>query len=198
MGEQSKIARIKEMIIKALTRVEERSIRVFWVSELAQCLRKSFYERKYPVPPNEAMVMGRETHEVIANKLKIEEFEDAVYGVKAVAKIEDITIRGEADIVTPEAVIELKVSKDPRLKEYYVRQVCYYKKMLGKQEAYVAIIHSGSLNVSVYKIENCYEDLEKRAQTLFKHLVENKLPEAERGEWCGICPFTLKCLKDQK
>jgi len=198
VGEASELNRVKAIVERLVKKKREVPPNRVWVREIAQCLRRSWYERHSERRVSDALVIGAEVHSWIEEADIPEDIADAVVDVPMIYQTGGVNIVGRADIVTHDSVIEVKVSRDPRPREEHVRQGCYYKKILGKEKLYIAIVHVPTNNIVAYRIDNCYDDMEERAQRLFESLVLNKRPPQELGQWCQYCAFYNQCMDDAR
>lgn len=175
---------------------------IIHVSEIATCLRKAFYNRKFGDEQlshldNKKIVilaMGNSIHLALQNVL------NGDYSVEKEIekKHNNITLMGTPDAYNQNHVLEIKsVSKTPSEPyDHHVIQLNAYLGMLNTREGYLIYINKKNGEVKVFKLqfdETLYHQTLERAKKLSKALSENKSPEAETGFLCKYCEWDGQC-----
>ncbi len=174
----------------------------YWVSELSQCIRKAYYNRKnnYKVPTNGAMLAGTMFHETFPKIAeKVEEFKEAKYEVKMEYPHEDFIISGRADIVTPDCVYDIKFSGSKDISKHYKLQANAGALILNKPNYGVIIVNSRNLSVQFFKTEasaDLFEIVTKKAEALHEAMTKDYAPAGPDYNWeCGYCEWKKTCLQ---
>lgn len=172
----------------------------FYVTELLYCPLRSYLDRVDPSPPplESAILMeiGRHIHELVARAAI-----DA--GFQAEVPVEHscgtATITGRADIVAPDAVVEVKtVAETPsRPHDEHALQAWFYAEVLGKRLAQILYISRLGGDAVAYPAEPPAEGaaatLCRRALLLKTALESGQEPGCIPGPWCRTCPYRQRC-----
>ena len=192
------------MIVEELFRskVEESKKHVkgedeVYVTDLTRCPLKAKYEQMYPELKeaenySPAAVLGDLVHRGLEAFLK-EKFnaEVEVEGSKTV-QIDGraITVKGRADALTPEYVIEIKTSRADRglPLEHHVLQVRFYLWLFNRKKGLLLYVTPD--RVTEYEISDPPDEAE-----VLRHLEDLlRVRYAPKFKWeCNYCPFSVLC-----
>jgi len=190
---------IKEHIIQ---KTEEDFARVdnhLYVTELTDCIRKAYFERKSPIEPDFErrffVYRGKIFHELWAPLFQANDVR-VTHRLKGVPAI----ISGRIDFVKNGAVYELKTCRTPPAKprEHHIWQVSAYAWMGGYTKAflvYVSFEPPKIFEIPLDRAEEIMEELERRAKVLYQALA-NDVPPEPLGKWewsCDYCLYREKC-----
>lgn len=182
----------------------------FSPSLLGACYRRQYWNRldePKTNPPDERALrifaVGNIFHEFVQQFIEKEKTE---------VVIETENFYGRADIVTEDAVVDIKSQHSKGFwwmkkegydisKEKYnnIMQVVFYAKELGKPWARLVFISKDDLIVEEYgfSVEKWLPEIEKEINTLVELWRGGKLPEAEPrlygGKECEWCAYLDKC-----
>jgi len=186
---------------------------VVWITEVADCLRKSFYTRVRGREVRgfaEAMpiAMGSSLHRYI------EEAVTRFLGdrVRTEVPVEhhipevDVTIRGKADVVVEldrKAVFEIKATtkngNDVKPLPQHVMQLQFYLNTLKIDTGAIVFVTPERIRVfPVTRDPKVMDTIEYRAAVLAYCLRKQKAPRREvKPYFCNACPFRFMCLGHQ-
>jgi len=167
-----------------------------WImpSEITTCLRKSFYIRKKGKNViGESAVYGIAIHNTVqdvAKKFNCE-IEKEVNG-----KIDGIEIKGRADLVCSDSVIEIKTTTIHDQRHYF--QLAIYAKLLNLNKAYMLYIDRDTANITFFQIDISFvlPFAIERVRAFTNALVNNKLPSKEYSSLCKYCIYKTYCDND--
>ncbi|MCD6300882.1 MAG: CRISPR-associated protein Cas4 [Staphylothermus sp.] len=172
---------------------------VVYVTELVSCPMKHYLRERYPTLMlqlnfNEKILLGKLVHEGVESVLyKIMQFgEDAEIEVPVTREVNGVVINGRADIVTSNAVIELKTTRSTKdlPHENHKLQAAIYANLLRKPKAIlVYIVLNNEVNILEYEVEPLSDEQLSKLVDELKH----KSP-APRFPWeCNYCVFKQFC-----
>jgi len=178
---------------------------VIHVSEVTQCLRKSYYQRRRAsrmTGMEAVIIIGSMIHLAIQDVLRRYNFRPEF---RIGMKEGGVTLIGHIDAYDPDnnIVLEFKtVDKIPEGRPWrsHEWQAKAYATMVDTDQAYIIYISRGRGDVKVYRVKKDQELLEHlldRAKELSRALRENEPPEPERGPWCNYCPWKWSCFKSR-
>lgn len=188
----------------------ERPSDTIWITEIAGCLRKAYYDRVEPAKFEGAqsvlIFFGEALHsrlELVLNKLYGNIFRSEVEVDTFVEDGDNIfKITGRADLVAEEfdTVVEIKtcgeIPDQPLLP--HKRQLQYYLNLTGFNTGVLLYIaRDGAMRTFVMKRDPAYEEeMIQRAKALYYALKYRRLPKGERLPiFCNSCPYRLlKCM----
>ena len=173
-------------------------------SELCYCLRKAFIMRKHDIKTqiNRYLIAGLMMHERFPKIIKgMREFKNAKYEVECNVDFGEFTISGRADIVTPNAIYELKhagikfVNSCP---PQYSMQANAYANALDKNQWKIMVVDATNLNVQVYegtKSTSEYKLFVTRAKQVHEAMHGGEVPEGPEYSWeCYFCDKEAKSI----
>jgi len=194
--EQSLAEEIRRAVIRAVEqRRDNLAENIVYVTDVSQCLRKTFLEYRYPQRKTKQMVYGEFLHtDVIPRIAKYLEGHKVEYEVMLTKDIEGISLVGRADLVVDGFPVELKFSN--RVYDWYKLQAEYYAYMLNTNRYYIVLVTDYGY-VDVVEYDRMYTDAElvDRVKRLVEHIRSGKEPEPERSEMCRFCQFRKTCLQ---
>lgn len=174
------------------------SYNVICVTEVSQCLLKSWFSRTLRAPPSEnkviLMVLGDSTHYLMKDYFPLGEGEkfhekDIGNGVKLV---------GRVDRLLEDCIIEFKtVSRLPNEPyEIHVNQTQLYLWLFEKEKAFIVYVSRSNGKVKifeVYKDDEKISELLERARLFANYLKEGRMPPRERNNLCNYCEYKQLC-----
>ena len=175
------------------------------VTELVQCLRKSWFSRKFGDVEKLShlsdtkcviLALGILAHRELARRLEPLGFScevDLEYRVR-----DGLILCGRPDAVGENCVLEFKTvsSIPPNPYEHHYLQINTYLYMAGKQYGYLIYIskRDGVIKVfDVYRSEEYWRYVLTRAEKYQRYLVEDVCPPAEVHYLCQYCEWWLLC-----
>jgi len=203
--EEERLAREVEIVLHSDDRV--RGPNEVFVTDLIQCFRRSWFEMKFRARPRPTpvMVLGRLLHDALPGLFfGSKRFLGARWEVECSHDLGNgWALKGRADCVTEDAVIEFKFTREPEFnpaKAMYYAQVSAYCFMLGKVKGYLVLIDRNSMKVKAYPCEpdeDVWKNMLDRARLLIDSL-EGDVPvnDSPLFEWeCKHCPWSVICSK---
>jgi len=197
------LAAIERAVLLEVSELTRAPPDVVWVTEVSRCIRQSFYSRIFIKTPDfgaaYSILRGRLLHEVILGNMPIGVTEDKE-GTRSITVEGEglkVEVRGRADLVVGEYIVDLKTSERPPEKppEEYRNQVQLYMELYGKKRGLIVYItREGLKHFIEERDERRISELKQKALKLSKALRENKLPEPETGPWCKWCPWATQDL----
>ncbi len=213
--------------IREETGRETNGAYVFNITELVECPKKAYMYRVVPEDQWKLNIvdriyssyytrLGSLIHDVlqamIAGRSEVGVADEWEYGGTT------ITVKGRADIVLRDAVIEIKSTRVQSVKKYGIRlahliQLAWYMKMLDKTKGFLLYVDRAEPRLLVvYVTPDSYrgpiafheflnlvrQDIRKRAEQIVDWLRENKEPDeivGVRATWCKWCPFRKLCTR---
>jgi len=181
------------------------------VHEIVQCLRKSYYERKYGssdfnhLSDTKCVILGLGliTHDAL-EALFMEYFKaDVEVPFELEFRVRDKLFKlvGTVDVALADAIVDLKtVNKIPdRPYDHHYDQVQLYMYLSDAPIAYIVYICKKDGRVKVFQVtrdENRISHLLNRAYDYAIYLIEDKVPPAEPNVLCKYCEYSLKCFSN--
>jgi len=196
--------------------MENKTMRVT-MSELAKCLRQSYYYSKYPdTEINDKIVMGWENHNWLQEHLS-DELEKRGYKCTSEAELYYYDLKGKADLYCrsddEKILFEFKFTSNATatnvLLPWYRRQLKYYLAALDYlgDKNVRGILLLSTFNLQIYYLEEIVlsedemkkvkEEMDMRYEYLLNAKKLNIEPEREKGPWCNICRFRQICYSDR-
>lgn len=187
-------------------------------SQLGRCYRYQLWNRKNEIPSNPTDILGLRKFAV--GKIFHNWIQDLLVDVQSEVMVEQDDIFGYADLVTPEAVIDLKTTHSKAFwymqKETYdvnvekydnILQVCLYAMILKRPEARLCMISKDDLCMTEYgfDVEKWKPEVEKELKAVRNNWTRGELPPPEprafgkkECSWStGCCMYRDKCFKLQ-
>jgi len=183
------------------------------VHEVVQCLRKSYYERKYyskryeHISDTKSVILGLglAVHEALENIFSRvlgaeceKEFVKTVYIAG-----NDIKVVGTVDLWINGTVVDLKtVNKIPdRPYDHHILQLQMYMWLTDTDTAYVVYICKRDGRVRVHGVvrdQRVIDRLIDRVAVFYKHLRDDTVPPPEETILCKYCEYSLDCFANGK
>ena len=205
---------IEDMIYEGFRRFLVKNLRIYdrndviHVSEAIQCLRKSWYSRKFGdrelkfLDDRKKVILGLglSTHLVLENVLREMGYEVEKEVSK---KIGDITLTGTVDAINSEHVLELKtINRIPdNPLQHHVLQLNTYLGLTDLKKGYIVYICKRDGSIKVFEIEfneNLFNIVVERANELYASLVKNIEPPRDIGFNCSYCEWRERCYNESK
>ena len=184
---------------------EHRKENTIYVTQVLQCLRRSYYEIRYGVDLsyklNKHILIGSAIHKYI--EYLINKYKDRLdMYIEAEKHIEfeygKYRVVGRADIVTDEEIWEIKaVSKTYKIPSLlHITQANIYAYLLQKPRIRLIYIRDNNIDEFVYNYAPRLTDMFfNRLNTLVIYLEHNNEPPREEDFWCSTCPYKYQCLQ---
>jgi CRISPR/Cas system-associated exonuclease Cas4 (RecB family) len=167
-----------------------------WVmpTELSTCLRRSWYARKKGKNIiGENAVLGIAIHNTVQDVAKRFncEVEKEIQG-----EIAGVKVRGRADLVCDDSVIEIKTTAIHDQRHYF--QPVIYATLLKKDKAYMLYVDRNTANITFFQVDISFilPFAIERLKTYYSAVVENKLPQKEYSQACKYCVYKPLCDTD--
>jgi len=178
-----------------------------WVTDIAQCLRKTYYQFKYPLKPEyqlrRPLVMGKAIHLWIENLLVRHRGElgiDIRTEVEVMARVEGVVVRGLADIVLDNVLYEIKTARRIPVKPYleHILQACFYAYVLGMNKYCILYISDNGYREYCMETDNGTINIFRERVKILKQSMENNTPPPrEKSPLCSYCPYKRLCSRDK-
>ncbi len=173
---------------------------VIHVSELTQCLLKSYWnrirvERKIDIK-NVIYTIGNGLHKALQDHLAAKGWNAEV---ELKMKLGPFILVGHADLISPDnEVVEIKTTSKIPEKPYenHLMQLNAYLYMGKARKGYLVYIDKNQGLVKVfkhYRDNRLWGELKQRAYTFWSHLKEKKAPKPERSILCNYCEWKWLC-----
>lgn len=174
------------------------------VSEVATCLRKSYYNRKAITKLTEvqtvSILFGNGIHHQLQELLR-EKGWRVEYEVRW--NLKRFELVGHVDAYNPRENIVLEIKTTSRAPDQpykeHVRQINSYLAMTWAEKGYIVYIARNGL-IKVFQItfdKKLWNETIKRAFYLYHCLCENKPPKPEQSILCRYCAWKWKCMNSR-
>lgn len=193
---------LRETIEKALDRLnEDINIKIdkknpdrIHALEAALCTRYSYYERKDPLPTDNASKISILLSHGIRN---------AVGNIKGEYKADNLTLEVNADlIIGNEFVTRFEIVSNlpevPHPRDLLYLNACMFA--LHKDEGFLIYMtpEGKTIEYSVTKSNKMFEEIIRRARVLSVLLKDNKVPIVEPSDLCMKCKYYARCYSREK
>jgi len=196
----------------------KRKIENISITDIAQCLRKTYYEYIYGISLSSNLSMlismseGIGVHKIISDCINVNMQDKCKSEVYLEMNLDKFKLTGRIDAVcriNDELVIlEFKTTRIKIDKKFvktynihYIRQVKYYMclwNMLNEEKISKGyLIYFTPTYMYAYEVnynENDCKEMIERASKLWKCLKFEIIPEYEVSKYCEICYFRYKCF----
>lgn len=173
------------------------------LTELLYCIRKAYYRRTKPKPTELEAAFNIYRGKVFDNLWSPLFQHNQVRSTHRCKNI-PITISGKYDFLTNDNILtDLKTTKSLYFvnepSEEYKTQVRFYAWLNSIEKAQIVYIDFGDCKVFPVEVGDCkqlFEDLELKAETLYKSLQNKAVPykSLTAPEWmCKKCEYALEC-----
>ena len=174
-------------------KVDPKDNKTIFIHEVVRCLRRSYFDRIDPI----------EVKRTSFNNLMTGLLQKMEYGGKEGGfSIEDITLKGKADMVVDDAIIifrsSLQVPESPFAADLLYLNACMW--ILNKNEGIVVYMtpDGKETSFSLAKEKKMFEEVVRRVRVLYDLLEEKKVPILEPSVECSSCQYYEKCFVKQK
>jgi CRISPR/Cas system-associated exonuclease Cas4 (RecB family) len=194
---------IEKAFNDALSREPENSPDTVYVTELAGCIRRNWYKRRYGYRATREMIIGTAIHTDILGKvveLLSPEF-DVVEMEKKVERLlnidgNDVWIVGRIDLYIADKSKNVKTFVEFKTSEWvfeeHVEQGNIYATMLDVDKFYICFMpKSDSIKCKEFERTWTESDIVERV----RQLLSSSEPPRREGYWCNYCEFKTICKK---
>jgi len=201
-------------IISRIRDIHSEKKREITISNIAGCLRASYYRATMGKEVSEKMIMGSENHAFFQRHLKDEMARDG-YTCYDEYELKYGKIRGRADMVCEGdddgIVFEFKFTSVPYKSNpfypFWYRQLQYYVAVAEKtrERKWIGVLIASAFDLSSWLIDVVnVEDPDavldmanERYEQLAKAFEFNNPPLPEKGKWCDLCSFRNYCFNQK-
>lgn len=174
-------------------KIDPKDNKTIFVHEVVRCLRRSYFDRIEPI----------EVRRTSFNNLMSGLLQKMEYGGKeGEFPIEDITLKGKADMIVDDAVIifrsSLQIEESPMAADLLYLNACMW--IFNKIEGIIVYItpEGKETSFSLTKEKKMFEETVRRVRVLKDLLEEKKVPILEPSLECSSCQYYEKCFVKQK
>lgn len=162
--------------------------------EASTCTRLAYYERRDPLPVDNA------------NKMSIlltHGMRKALNNVKGEYKVDSLALQVDADmVIADEFVVRFEVVPElpeiPHPRHMLYLNACVFA--LGKQDGMLVYMTGDgkTAEFSITRNNKMFEEIVRRARVLSTLLKENKVPIVEPSDLCLNCKYYSRCYAREK
>ncbi len=174
---------------------------IVFVTELTQCLRKSWFNRAFSSPPGDekivVLVLGDDVHYLMNTQFPLGEGE---YSVEKEYK--GVIIKGRIDRVVGDVIVEFKTASrlpdEPY--EMHLDQLQLYLWLSGRKRGFIVYVSKTNGKIKVFEIDRDDERIDillEKALAFSNCLKEGKAPLPEPGWLCKVCEYVEHCSIDK-
>ena len=202
LSEKEVYAAFRNLLLKHLRIVGKDTVHV---GEVVQCLRKSWFNRKYGDVRNlnhlsdskcVILGLGLASHFVLEEALR-----ELGYVTEKPVTVEfpnGLKLIGTPDAYNDKVVLEVKtVNKIPDYPyEHHILQLNAYLNILNYDSGLIVYICKKDGRVKIYEIRRDmrkYVQILERAKKLYYHISKDIPPEPEPSHLCNYCEWKLYC-----
>ncbi len=174
-------------------KIDPKDNKTIYIHEVVRCLRRSYYDRTEPI----------ELTRTNFNNLMTGLLQKMEYGGKdGEYSIDDITLKGKADMVVDDAIIifrsTLLTPESPFSLDLLYLNACMW--IFKKVEGIVVYLTPDGKeeSFSLSKENKMFEELVRRVRVLTDLLEEKKVPILEPSIECSSCQYYERCFVKQK
>ena len=174
-------------------KIDSKDNKTIHIHEVVRCLRRSYYDRTEPI----------ELKRTNFNNLMTGLLQKMEYGGKeGEYSIEDITLKGKADMIVDDAVIIFRSTtlapESPFALDLLYLNACMW--IFKKDEGIVVYLTPDGKeeSFSLIKENKMFEELVRRVRVLKDLLEEKKVPILEPSIECSSCQYYERCFVQQK
>ncbi len=208
---------IREIVLGTINKVNEYRRMRIGISDIAKCLRYSYFAHINPHKVTDKTIIGIENHEIfvsvfseiLENRGYICEREVRIPG-EIGARVDLYCIDGNAEL----HVYEFKFTGIPYKSnpyfQWYLRQLKYYMALVIRHEMksrvyghLVMVSHDLSAHDIWSEVmnredsEKYIREIEERAEILRRAKEGGPAPPPEKGPYCNSCPFRQACFNER-
>jgi CRISPR-associated exonuclease Cas4 len=162
--------------------------------EASSCTRLAYYERRDPLPVENA------------NKMSIlltQGMRKALSNVKGEYKVDSLALQVDADmVIADEFVVRFEIVPEipevPHPRHMLYLNACVFA--LGKQDGLLIYMTGDgkTAEFSITRNNKMFEEIVRRARVLSTLLKENKIPIVEPSDLCVNCKYYSRCYAREK
>ena len=174
-------------------KIDPKDNKTIHIHEVVRCLRRSYYDRTEPI----------ELKRTNFNNLMTGLLQKMEYGGKeGEYSIDDITLKGKADMVVDDAIIIFRSTMlapdSPFALDLLYLNACMW--IFKKDEGIVVYLTPDGKeeSFSLIKENKMFEELVRRVRVLKDLLEEKKVPILEPSIECSSCQYYERCFVKQK
>ena len=174
-------------------KIDPKDNKTIYIHEVVRCLRRSYYDRTEPI----------ELKRTNFNNLMTGLLQKMEYGGKeGEYSIDDITLKGKADMVVDDAIIIFRSTMlapdSPFALDLLYLNACMW--IFKKDEGIVVYLTPDGKeeSFSLIKENKMFEELVRRVRVLKDLLEEKKVPILEPSIECSSCQYYERCFVQQK
>ena len=174
-------------------KIDSKDNKTIHIHEVVRCLRRSYYDRTEPI----------ELKRTNFNNLMTGLLQKMEYGGKeGEYSIDDITLKGKADMVVDDAIIIFRSTMlapdSPFALDLLYLNACMW--IFKKDEGIVVYLTPDGKeeSFSLIKENKMFEELVRRVRVLKDLLEEKKVPILEPSVECSSCQYYERCFVQQK
>ncbi len=174
-------------------KIDPKDNKTIYIHEVVRCLRRSYYDRTEPI----------EVTRTGFNNLMTGLLQKMEYGGKeGEYSIDDITLKGKADMIVDDAIIIFRSSmlapESPFALDLLYLNACMW--IFKKDEGIVVYLTPDGKeeSFSLTKQNKMFEELVRRVRVLKDLLEEKKVPILEPSIECSSCQYYERCFIKQK
>jgi len=174
-------------------KIDPKDNKTIYIHEVVRCLRRSYYDRIEPIE-----VTRTGFNDLLTGLLQKMEYG----GKEGEYSIEDITLKGKADMIVDDAIIifrsTLQVPENPFSLDLLYLNACMW--IFKKDEGIVVYLtpDGKETSFSLIKENKMFEELVRRIRVLKDLLEEKKVPILEPSIECSSCQYYERCFMKQK
>jgi len=174
-------------------KIDPKDNKTIYIHEVVRCLRRSYYDRIEPIE-----VTRTGFNDLLTGLLQKMEYG----GKEGEYSIEDITLKGKADMIVDEAIIifrsTLQVPENPFSLDLLYLNACMW--IFKKDEGIIVYLtpDGKETSFSLIKENKMFEELVRRIRVLGDLLEEKKVPILEPSIECSSCQYYERCYMKQK
>ncbi len=157
--------------------------------EASGCTRFAYYERKDPMPPDNAAKVS---------SLLVGAMRHSLTNAHGEYKVEGLLLEANADLImADEFVVRIELVQNlpevPHPRHLIYLNACLFA--LGKEEGFLIYTNGEGKTVefSVTKNNRMFEEIIRRARVLSTLLKDAKVPKVEPSELCLNCKYYERC-----
>jgi len=180
----------------------------FRCSQLTECPRQLYYQKKYPVEPTEYLkgifTVGHIFHKTI--QLLLLRKYPKEYQIEVPVEYKDnetdIVIVGHADIVSDDKVVDIKTVSRLPTDAYYKHhlQVNTYAHLLDRQYYGILYVEKNTLRMQYFEYRTSTELFNYVlgiCREVYRCLLVEKLPDIKLSNYCKWCPYRQLCAENK-
>jgi len=192
---------IEKAFNRALDREPEQRLDTVYVTELAGCMRRSWYRRRHGYRATREMIAGTAIHSDILLRaaLLLEGEYDVIVVEKKVEKmISDVWLLGRLDLYIADKEKNIKTFAEFKTSEWvfeeHVEQGNIYAVMLDIDKFYICYMPKSD-QIKCKEFERTWT--EKEVVERIQQLLGYTEPPRREGYWCNYCGFRNMCRKNK-